>query len=176
MQREAMRRQDGTLDRRQQETPSACLTPLTQDEEARLCAALPDPARAVVTLMLQTGIRLGELRAQAWRDVDLAARVLRVTCHKTGTRVVIPLNRTTCALLGALPQAGPLLFPTLPGTLSTVVRTAAQQASLHGRIWHRLRMTYLARYRHRPTSQPYLPRAESRWYCPFSLNLLRGST
>ena len=152
MSRKAMRRQDGTLDRRQQETPSACLTPLTQDEEARLCAALPGQAHAVVTLMLQTGIRLGELYAQAWRDVDLAARVLRVTYHKTGTRVVIPLNSAACALLGTLPQVGPLLFPTLPGTLATAVRTAAQQAGLPGRIWHRLRRTYFARYRYRPAS------------------------
>jgi integrase len=152
MPRKVMRRQDGTLDRRQQEAPSDCFAPLSQDEEARLCAALPGQAHAVVTLMLQTGIRFGELRAQAWRDIDLAAGVLQVTNHKTGKRVVIPLNSAACALLGALPQAGPLLFPTLPWTFSAVVRTAAQQAGLPGRIWHRLRMTYLARYRHRPTS------------------------
>jgi integrase len=152
MQRKEMRRQDGTLDRRQQEAPPNHFAPLSQDEEARLCTALPGPAHAVVTLILQTGVRFGELRAQAWRDIDLVARVLQVTRHKTGKRVVIPLNSTACALLGALPQAGPLLFPTLPGTLATVVRTAAQQAGLHGRIWHRLRMTYLARYRHRTTS------------------------
>jgi integrase len=125
---------------------------LSQDEEARLFAALPAQTHVVVTLILQTGIRFGELRAQAWRDVDLAARVLRVTHHKTETRDVIPLNSTACALLGALPQARPLLFPTLPGTLATVVRTAAQQANLHGRIWYRLRMTYLARYQYRLAS------------------------
>jgi len=147
-----MRRQEGTLDRRQQEAPPDRFAPLSQEEEARLFAALPGQAHAVVTLMLQTGIRFGELRAQVWRDIDLAAGVLRVTRHKTGTRVVIPLNSTACALLGALPQAGPLLFPTLPSTFSAVVRTAAQQAGLPGRLWHRLRMTYLARYRHQPTS------------------------
>jgi integrase len=152
MPRKVIRRQDGTLSRREPEAPPDRFAPLSQDEEARLFAVLPSQAHAVVTLILQTGIRLGELRAQAWRDIDLAAGVLRVTRHKTGTRVVIPLNSTACALLGALPQAGPLLFPTLPWTLSMVVRTAAQQAGLHGLIWHRLRMTYLARHRHRPTS------------------------
>jgi integrase len=152
MPRKVMRQQDGTRYRRQQEAPTDCFAPLSQDEEARLCATLPSQAHAVVTLILQTGLRFGELRTQAWRDIDLAAGVLLVTHPKTGTRVVIPLNSTVCALLGALPQAGPLLFPTLPGTLATVVRTAAQQTGLHGRIWHRLRMTYLARYRHQPTS------------------------
>jgi integrase len=152
MPRKVIRRQDGTLSRREYEAPPDRFAPLSQDEEARLFAVLPSQAHAVVTLILQTGVRLGELRAQAWRDIDLAAGLLRVTRHKTGTRVAIPLNSTACALLGALPQAGPLLFPTLPGTLATVVRTAAQQAGLPGRIWHRLRRTYLARYRHQPTS------------------------
>src|SRR5262245_15385537 len=152
MQRKVIRRQDGTLDRRQQEAHPDCFAPLSQDKEARLFAALPDQAHAVVTLMLQTGIRFGELRAQAWRDIDLGAGVLRVTRHKPGTRVVIPLSSTACALLGALPQAGPLLFPTLFGALAKVVRTAVQQAGLHGRLWHRLRMTYLTRYQHRPTA------------------------
>jgi integrase len=147
-----MRQQDRTLYRRQQEAPTDCFAPLSQDEEARLCAALPDQAHAVVTLILQTDVRFGELRAQAWRDIDLTAGILRVTRPKTGTRVVIPLTRTACALLGTLPQAGPLLFPTLPETLATVVRTAAHQAGLPGRIWHRLRRTYLARYRPQPTS------------------------
>jgi integrase len=99
-----LRRQDGTLYRREQEAlPDRC-APFLQDEEARLCAALPSQARAVVTLMLQTGVRFGELRAQAWRDIDLAAEVLRVTRHKTGNRVVIPLNNTACALLGHCPR------------------------------------------------------------------------
>ncbi len=41
MQRKVMRRQDGTLDRREQEAPPDRFAPLSQDEEARLFAALP---------------------------------------------------------------------------------------------------------------------------------------
>ena len=47
--------------------------PLTAAEEIRLFAVLPEHYKPVVTLALHLGLRLGELRAQQWRDVDLAA-------------------------------------------------------------------------------------------------------
>jgi integrase len=53
--------------------------PLSQDEEARLLTALPAHYHPWITLALHTGLRLGELRAQRWADVDMATGSLRVT-------------------------------------------------------------------------------------------------
>ena len=73
--------------------------PLTPDEEARLFAVLPAHYKPFVTLALHTGLRLGELRHQAWRDIDLPGATLRVTRPKTGKAESIPLNATARAVL-----------------------------------------------------------------------------
>jgi integrase len=49
------------------------------DESARLIAALPHPRdRAIWATAFYAGLRLGELQALLWGDVDLAAGVIRV--------------------------------------------------------------------------------------------------
>src|SRR5262249_22180080 len=92
--------------------------PLTPEEEARLCAVLPASYVPIVTLALHTGLRLGELRAQTWRDVDLVSGTLRVTRPKSKRLEVIPLNNVAFALLAALPQEGQVLFPDMPRYVS----------------------------------------------------------
>lgn len=51
---------------------------LSIDEVERLVAATPAPYRAFVATAAWTGMRLGELRALTWADVDLAARLIAV--------------------------------------------------------------------------------------------------
>ena len=48
-------------------------------EAAELIAALPDDERALWTAAFYAGLRRGELRALRWADVDLPARVIRVS-------------------------------------------------------------------------------------------------
>src|SRR5690242_20290012 len=92
------------------------LSPLSLEEEAQLMAALPAWARPVVALALATGLRFSELRRQAWRDIDRVTGRLRVTWPKEGRSTVLPLTPAALALLAALPQEGPWLFPTCPTT------------------------------------------------------------
>jgi integrase len=92
--------------------------PLSQDEETRLFAVLPEHYKPFVTLALHTGLRLGELRAQTWRDVDLATGTLLVTRPKSKQHEVIPLNSVAFAVLAAIEQEGSLVFPRLPKKLS----------------------------------------------------------
>ena len=47
-------------------------------EAARLIAALPEPDRALWGTALYAGLRLGELRALDWSEVDLASGIIRV--------------------------------------------------------------------------------------------------
>jgi len=51
------------------------------------------------TLMLEIGLRRGEVAAQRWDDVDLEARTLRVTRDKARRKDVIPLTRRATAVL-----------------------------------------------------------------------------
>jgi integrase len=119
--------------------------PLTPDEEARLFAVLPAHYKPFVTLALHTGLRLGELRHQAWRDIDLPGATLRVTRPKTGKAESIPLNATARAVLASLERTAPVIFPTLPKKLTDLFIRYAGKAKLIGVTFHCLRDTFISR-------------------------------
>ena len=125
--------------------------PLTPDEEARLFAVLPRGRRAwshwreLATLALHTGLRLGELRHQAWRDIDLPGASLTVTRPKSGKAETIPLNATARAVLASLERRGPLVFPDLPKKASDLFIEYAKNAGLRDVTFHCLRDTFISR-------------------------------
>jgi len=64
------------LPRREGKTERRALTP----EEIRLLVSnLQEPARSLVLLLTATGLRIGELLALRWRNLDLKAGMLQVT-------------------------------------------------------------------------------------------------
>lgn len=119
--------------------------PLTPDEEARLLPVLPAHYLPFVTLALHTGLRLGELRAQTWKDIDLEQGTLSVSRPKSGKREVLPLNQTARRLLASLERTGPLVFPRIPRKLSDLFIRYARKAGLEGVTFHCLRDTFISR-------------------------------
>ena len=118
--------------------------PLTHDAEARLLMALDPLETSIAQLALNTGLRLGEITAQAWRDVDWEARALTVTAPKSGQREVIHLNRVSWDLLARLPKDGSTLFPTLRADFSRVFARKARSVNLDV-TFHCLRDTFISR-------------------------------
>ncbi|MGA1046209.1 MAG: tyrosine-type recombinase/integrase, partial [Phycisphaerales bacterium] len=58
------------------------------------------PARlAAYVLMLDCGLRIGEVRAQRWSDVDLERRTMRISRDKARRKDVIALPRRAVAVL-----------------------------------------------------------------------------
>jgi integrase len=51
---------------------------LTPEQLKLLLEKLPEPSKSIVWLLVLTGLRIGELLALRWQDVDLQAGVLRV--------------------------------------------------------------------------------------------------
>ena len=127
------------------EEPDGVPRPLTHDEEARLLSALPARYRPFVVLALHTGLRLGELKAQAWKDIDLTHGSLTVTRPKSKKLETLPLNRTAKALLASLERTGPMVFPGLPIGLSNRFSERAQKTGLQHVTFHSLRDTYISR-------------------------------
>lgn len=138
--------------------------PLTQDEEARLFSVLPSHYKPFVTLALHTGLRLNELRHQAWRDVDLVGGTLTVTRPKSGKTETIPLNVTARAVLASLERMSPLVFPNLPVKLTDLFKRYAQKAGLRNVTFHCLRDTYISRLAPHVTTPTLMTLARHRDY------------
>jgi integrase len=130
---------------------------LTFDEAHRLIAGAEPDCRAMITVAVRTGLRLGELLALRWYDVDLGAGRLVVrravsrgvvgTPKNNRTREV-PLSQQALVAVRAQPQHGELVFPGKDGTMLTKnaakspLRNATSNAGLRRVGWHVLRHTF----------------------------------
>lgn len=75
--------------------------------------------RPALTLLAETGMRVGELKHLTWDDVDLEHRVLLVREKegwkpKTGDARAVPLTPAAMAVLEALPRKGKWVFTAAP--------------------------------------------------------------
>jgi integrase len=142
-------------------TRSKAKTVLTPAQLRLLLARLPEPSRSLVLLLILTGMRIGELLALRWRNVDLATGLLRVeeTVYdghfdepKSNHSVrLIPLGPLAVAVLAERRKLGcqdgeSLVFPNRKGTtldrhtlLSRQLKPAAQALGLSNVTWHLLR-------------------------------------
>jgi integrase len=71
------------------------------DDEQKLLDACDSHLRAVVTALLDTACRLGEILSLQWRDVDLERRELTIRAEKTKTRTarIVPISTRLLATL-----------------------------------------------------------------------------
>lgn len=73
-------------------------------EVERLVAATPAPYRAVVATAAWTGMRLGELRALTWADVDLDTRLINVDKTRYRQRVQHATKNGECRIIPIPPH------------------------------------------------------------------------
>ena len=125
-----------------------------------LLGALPEPSHSLARLLVFTGLRIGELLAPRWRDVDLECGVLRVTQtvyeghfdepKSQRSRRSIPLGAKSIEILTARKPAGVnpdgLVFSTRTGTpfsrhnlLNQQLKPTCRRLGLTGISWHWLR-------------------------------------
>jgi integrase len=124
-----------------------------------LVAVLDEPARSVTLLLVLTGLRVGELLALRWGNVDVRSRALRVreTVYeghfdqpktKRGNRT-LPIGEETAEILAnlrpSLPGPDDLVFSTCEGLpldrrnlLRKHVKPAARKLGLPNVTWHLL--------------------------------------
>lgn len=147
------------LPRRVYSEPRVALPP---EQVRKLAAALDEPARSLALLLALTGLRVGELLALRWGNVDVKAQVLRVSetvyeghfdkpKTKRSARIV-PFGTQTAEIFVALRPHGvdpnALVFASKEGTpldrrnlLKRYVKPAAKKMGLHVN-WHLLRHSY----------------------------------
>jgi integrase len=140
-----------------QQRPEVVLTPKRISE---LMGQLKEPVRSIATLLVLSGLRVGELLALRWKCVDLVTRTLRIaetvydghfdTPKTQRSARVIPLSDEACRTLERLQhahsQAHELVFKTAAGTplnrqnlLRRHLRPACQRLGLERIGWHSLR-------------------------------------
>jgi integrase len=140
--------------------PVAEKTPIAPEKIRQLLEALPDPSRSLAWLLVLTGLRVGELLALRWRDIDLALGWLRVrqTVYEgrfddpksKRSKRTIPLGAKGIEILSAFePQcidSEALVFATRRGTpfsrrnlLKRQLAPTCKRLGIEGVTWHWLR-------------------------------------
>jgi integrase len=133
---------------------------IAPDKIQELLAALPEPSRSLAHLLVFTGLRIGELLALRWRDVDLERCGLRVTQSvydghfdepkSQRSKRSIPLGAKSIEILAARKPAGvnpdALVFGTDTGTpldrhnlVNRQLKPTCKKLGLTGVSWHWLR-------------------------------------
>ncbi len=125
-----------------------------------LLEALPEPSRSLAQLLVCTGLRIGEMLALRWRDVDLSRGIIRVTQSvyeghfdepkSRRSRRSVPLGAKSIEILSARKPAevnpDALVFSTDMGTpfdrhnlVNRQLKPTCKKLGLTGVSWHWLR-------------------------------------
>ena len=140
--------------------PVAEKTPIAPEKVRQLLEALPEPSRSLAWLLALTGLRVGELLALRWRDIDLAISCLRVrqTVYEgrfddpksKRSKRTVPLGAKGIEILSVFTPQGidseALVFATGHGTpfcrrnlLNRQLAPTCKRLGIEGVTWHWLR-------------------------------------
>lgn len=135
--------------------PERDIRVLSAEEVEKLLGACHSTRwRALVTLAVTTGMRLGEMQALRWEDVDLekgAVEVKNTPDHRTksGKNRTLPLPEETVQVLDRLDRNGPYVFHTSTGrpwnnNLQRGFRRIVEKAGVEYCSIHDLRRTFIS--------------------------------
>lgn len=122
---------------------------LTETEEATLLSHATEPARSVIALAIDTGLRREELFSLEWHQIDILRKVITTTTMtKSGRARKVPLPARSAQFLAQLPRhlATPAVLVN-PDTgiryvhMDKALKSAMRRAGVTGLRWHDLRRT-----------------------------------
>ena len=125
---------------------------LTDEEEARLFAVLPNKYKPLVVVAMNTGLRKTEQLSLKWTDIDFKLGQITVRESKPGKSRVVPMNKTVEQSFARLPRRinNPFVFSgRKPGgrllDLPNDWEDFLQKAKIEDFHWHDLRHTFASR-------------------------------
>lgn len=122
---------------------------LSTEEEGALRSSLSPWLRPLLTFGIHTGMRLGEILALRWADVDVGSGSVHVRESKSGLGRRLPLNETAKGLLAEFRDTNGLVFQrdcnALRMKINREFRRAAKAAAVPNVHIHDLRHTFASR-------------------------------
>ncbi|WGD28939.1 site-specific integrase [Ancylobacter sp. WKF20] len=123
---------------------------LEDGDGASLLNAMTTPAtaylRPFVLLLIETGMRRGELLSIRWKDVDLKARTIHIAKTKNGYPRTIPLTPKAVELLATLDRSCERVFSISPNAVRLAWVRLRKRAGLEGLRMHDLRHEAVSRF------------------------------
>jgi integrase len=126
---------------------------LSIDECQRLIASCIAPhIRAIVSIAIHSGMRLGEILCLRWQDLDFQASFILVRDSKNELPRHVPMDATLTALLLAYPRRPgiELIFAGPSGSRLTDIRVgflnACERANITDLHFHDLRHTFASQF------------------------------
>lgn len=102
--------------------------------------------QSIVELALETGMRMGELLALRWQDVELTRRTVKLWDTKNGDNRTIPLTVKATALLSGLVRSiDGRVFPTTREAVKRGFSRAVERATISDLHFHDLRHEAVSR-------------------------------
>lgn len=122
------------------------------DEESRLmtaCRASKSVGlECAVVLAIETGMRRGEIAGLLWKQVDLAAKVVRLDMTKNGSKRIVPLSEKAEEALRSLPRniSGKVFTFSDSNGLGAAFARACARAEIEDLHFHDLRHEAASRF------------------------------
>jgi integrase len=113
---------------------------LNTDEVHRLLSAVDPRIKPIIVAALHTGMRRGELKSLAWKNVDLDTGTIYVLNTKSGKPRELPMDSTLRELFRTLPKTGELVFDS--SNLRKLYEAVVKKAGLEDVNFHTLRHTF----------------------------------
>ena len=131
-----------------EQEPQGRLRYLSDDEEVRLldaCGKSQNPALLdLVKIVLETGLRRGEVLGLTWDRVDLSRGVIMLERTKSGKRREIPMRDAVYAVLSAMPDKSGRVWP--DSSVRKAFETAVKRAKLEDFHFHDLRHSFASKW------------------------------
>jgi integrase len=102
--------------------------------------------RPFLILLVETGMRRGELLSIRWRDVDFANSTVLILTTKNGHPRRIPLTPNALKTLEALPRRDEKVFPVTPNAVRLAWERLRSRAGLSDLRLHDLRHEAISRF------------------------------
>ena len=86
----------------------------TEQEIDMLIANTSKTVSALLQLLKETGMRVGEALALKWTDIDFERKTVRITAEKNSLPRILPLSDKCLSMLNRLPKKSEKIFPSKP--------------------------------------------------------------